>query len=138
MSARTRRSLALVLAVVMGSLWRAAPAAAQARAQVVSANPFGLLLELFNAEYERAVSSSVTAGSGGSFGSNEDENGFGETEESGYFNGDVFVRFYPSGRPFTGWNFGLKVGVTQQDGWASDDETTNFGYGFDANRLMVS
>ncbi|HSJ23887.1 MAG TPA: hypothetical protein VK929_04320 [Longimicrobiales bacterium] len=91
--------------------------------QVISANPFGLLLEWFNAEYERIVSESSTAGVGGST--------FKTDEDGRFVNADVFWRFYPSGEPLDGWAFGAKVGVT------SVEDETFFGYGFDANRSWL-
>ena len=51
--------------------------------QAISANPFGLLLDFFNAEFERAVSDSATAGVGGSFLSNSGDD---------YVNADAFYR----------------------------------------------
>lgn len=131
---------AVLLTASLTLLVAGSPSAASAQAapepdtrpvNVISANPFGLLLDLFNAEYERAVSESVTAGIGGSFGSGEDEDEFGTIQETSYFNGDVFARFYPSGRPFEGWSFGAKIGVTRQEVWS--ESSTNLGYGFDAN-----
>lgn len=91
--------------------------------QAISANPFGLLLNLFNAEYERVISESSTAGLGGStyFGSSDN-----------YVNADVFWRFYPSGNPLSGWAFGVKAGLTRVG-----DEGTFFGAGFDVNRSWV-
>lgn len=91
--------------------------------QVVSANPFGLLLDLFNAEYERIVTGSSTAGLGGSA-------YFREGDE--YINADVFWRFYPQGDPLNGWAFGAKAGIT-----SIGDEGTFFGAGFDVNRSWV-
>lgn len=91
--------------------------------QAISANPFGLLLELFNAEYERVVTQSSTAGIGGSTFSND--------EDGRYVNADVFWRFYPQGTPLDGWAFGAKVGLT------SVESSTYFGYGFDANRSWL-
>lgn len=91
--------------------------------QVVSANPFGLLLDLFNAEYERVITESSTAGIGGSA-------YFGEDDD--YINGDVFWRFYPQGNPLNGWAFGVKAGITKVG-----DEGTFFGAGFDVNRSWV-
>ena len=44
----------------------AVPAAPPAHLQQISANPFGLLLGFFNAEFERKVSESATLGVGGS------------------------------------------------------------------------
>jgi hypothetical protein len=90
--------------------------------QVISANPFGLLLELFNAEYERTASPSSTMGFGGSFLSIDDQT---------YVNFDGFWRYYPQGTPFDGWAFGAKLGVTRVD------EGTYPGYGFDANRSWL-
>jgi hypothetical protein len=87
--------------------------------QVVSANPFGLLLDLFNAEYERSVSESATAGAGGSYLTNSGDD---------YFNLDVFYRFYPAGRPLEGFAFGVKAGVTKVS-----DSGSFFGFGFDTN-----
>jgi hypothetical protein len=98
------------------------PASAQqvppVRRQVVSANPFGLLFGLFNAEVERSVSPSATAGAGGSLYS---------TESDDYANADLFYRYYPSGRPLDGWAFGVKAGATQVD------SRFYFGAGFDVN-----
>jgi hypothetical protein len=91
--------------------------------QVISANPFGLLLELFNAEYERIVSESSTAGFGGSTFSTDDDR---------YVNADVFWRFCPSGVPLDGWAFGAKLGIT-----SVTDQGTYLGYGFDVNRSWL-
>ena len=85
--------------------------------RVVSANPFGLLFGLFNAEYERKVTDSLSAGAGGSFFEDDDD----------YVNADLFVRYYPSGRPLAGWAFGVKAGLT------SVDAATYFGVGVDVN-----
>ena len=102
----------------------ATPVEAQATArpseQVISANPFGLLLGLFNAEYERTVSESATAGVGGS--------SFWSDTDDDYVNADVFYRFYPGGRPLEGFAFGAKMGMTKVPG-----DGTFFGFGFDTN-----
>ena len=92
---------------------------------MISANPFGLLLGLFNAEYERQVSESTTAGVGGS--------SFLSDDDDDYVNADVFYRYYPSGRVLEGFAFGVKMGITR-----ATDEGTFFGFGFDTNwsRLM--
>lgn len=88
----------------------------------ISANPFGLLLEFFNAEYERVASTSATVGFGGSF--------FDAADDT-YVNVDAFWRFYPQGRPLDGWAFGAKVGFTRVDG------ATYPGFGFDVNRSWL-
>ena len=123
---------------------------------VISANPFGILFELFNAEYERVISPTTTIGFGGSTIKTEDEiyqdppvigtdeYGFPiydysepRYETHQYVNFDVFWRFYPgSNRTRTynapvGWAFGAKMGITAVDGG------TYFGYGVDLNRSFV-
>jgi hypothetical protein len=125
MSMFTRRLLlAVALMVVLPQAAAAqAPGAGSQPMQVISANPFGLLLELFNAEYERVVTASSTAGIGGST--------FGNDEDGRYVNADVFWRYYPQGTPLDGWSFGAKVGLT------GVDDGTYFGYGFDANRSWL-
>ncbi len=86
--------------------------------QVISANPLGLLLEFFNAEYERKASPFSTMGLGGST--------FG-VDDGDYVNADVFWRYYPQGRPLDGFAFGVKAGITSFDGDIYP------GVGFDAN-----
>ena len=97
---------------------------------VFSANPFGLLFQLFNAEYERVISETSTIGFGGSTLRIENERD-PITETDRYVNFDVFWRFYPSGNPLVGWAFGAKVGLTSVSG------ETHLGYGFDLNRSWI-
>lgn len=125
MSRFIRAAAALaVAALVIGA---PAPLAGQdvqvARKNVISANPFGLLLELFNGEYERVVSESATAGAGGSYFTSGDIH---------YVNADVFFRFYPQGDPLDGWAFGAKAGITDVD-----DVGSYFGFGFDVNKSWL-
>ena len=94
-----------------------------ARQQVISVNPFGLLLEFFNAEYERVVSRSSTAGLGGSFISADGDD---------YLNADVFWRYYTGPRPLEGWAFGVKAGITNVP-----DSGTYPGFGFDLNHSWI-
>ena len=98
----------------------------------ISANPFGLLLELFNAEYERVVGESSTIGIGGSYWNAGDDPEDLDDTDVDYRNVDVFYRYYPQGRPLEGWAFGGKVGLT-----TVPDEGTFFGYGFDVNRSWL-
>jgi hypothetical protein len=115
------RTLACGLAVALGAV---VPVRADAQApppvfdHVISANPFGLLFNFFNAEYERRISMTSTAGLGGST---------LRLDGSRYVNADVFWRFYPGGTPFAGPTLGAKIGLTSVGG------DTHFGYGFDAN-----
>ena len=62
---RTSRTALLVLACLAATAGHAAAQAPGAPpTQVVSANPFGLLLEWFNAEYEHTAGESYTIGVG--------------------------------------------------------------------------
>lgn len=119
------RCSAVAVAAILA--FSAAPATAQApeapHQQVISANPFGLILKWFNAEYERVVTPASTAGIGGSYmGLDTDD----------YLNADVFWRYYPQGRPFEGWSFGVKAGITDVP-----DHGTYPGFGFDVNRSWL-
>jgi len=91
--------------------------------QVISANPFGILLGFFNAEFERVVTVSSAAGASGSSVSLDDVR---------YTNLDLFWRFYPSGVPLDGWSFGTMTGIT-----TVTDEGTYVGFGFDVNRSWL-
>jgi hypothetical protein len=130
-SLRSRRPrFGLLVALVLLLPAALAPRAAEAQQpastpyqQVISANPFGLLLEFFNAEYERIVTRSSTAGFGGSTFSSDNDR---------YLNVDAFWRFYPSGDPLDGWAFGTKAGLT-----SVTDAGTYFGFGFDVNRSWL-
>lgn len=124
MSTFARRGAIFAAAVILAV--SAAPVEAQSdvpHRNVISANPFGLLLELFNGEYERVVSESATAGVGGSYFTASDIE---------YVNADAFFRFYPQGRPLDGWAFGAKAGVT-----SIDNAGTYFGFGFDVNHSWL-
>lgn len=126
MRVNTCISLLFCFLIVLAGTTRSAQgqfAEAPAYKQVISANPFGLLLDFFNAEYERIIAGSATAGVGGSA-------YFGSSDE--YVNADVFWRFYPQGNPLNGWMFGVKAGLT-----SIGDEGTFFGAGFDVNRSWV-
>jgi opacity protein-like surface antigen len=94
--------------------------------QQISANPFGLLLEVFNAEFERAVGETLALGVGGSY--------WGADDDS-YLNGDLFLRFYPQGVPLQGFAFGVKAGITRYDAEENPFEPavtdSYFGVGFD-------
>lgn len=104
---------------------------------VVSANPVGLLIDWFNAEYERRITTVSTVGIGGSYmGLDDDDNDDNPPDVPGFdqpvdadqgLNLDLFWRFYPQGQPFERFAFSTKVGVTDMNG------TFYPGFGFDAN-----
>ena len=116
------RSFLWVLPVALVTLVASPASAQEPKTQVLSANPFGLLLEFFNAEYERAVSPAATLGLGGSF---------FDVDNDTYVNFDAFWRYYPQGDALDGWAFGAKVGVTRVE------ESTYMGFGFDVNRSWL-
>jgi hypothetical protein len=72
--------------------------------QTISANPFGLLLEWFNAEFERKIGSSTTLGVSGS------TTAWGDVDLT---NGNVFLRYYPQGAALTGFYMGGRTGVAR-------------------------
>src|SRR5688572_10159022 len=130
------RTMFAAIAVLAFGTTVATPAHAQdapvSYNNAISANPFGLLLELFNAEYERRLSESSSIGLGGSYFNNAPDEFDPESSDVDYTNVDVFYRYYPQGRALEGWAFGGKVGLTKVP-----DQGTYFGYGFDVNRTWL-
>lgn len=104
-----------------------APPASASPSQVISGNPFGLVIDLVNAEYERRAGRAVTVGAGASRGS------WGASTGRPYVNGDIFVRYYPGGQVFGGRSFGVKAGMTQFPGSGG----TYFGVGVDVNQTWM-
>lgn len=111
--------LSSVVGLPAGLRAQSAAATPDRPSTVISANPFGLLLELFNAEVERVVSPTTTVGVGGSF---------VVLDGADYQNIDAFARFYPSGNALNGWAFGAKAGITR-----IPESGTYVGLGFDVN-----
>jgi hypothetical protein len=93
--------------LVVIALMCSAPAFAQTTAtppashpsQTLSLNPFGLLLEWYNVEFERKISPGVTIGA--SAASLRDE----------FWNVDLLARFYPQGEALSGFYLGARGGV---------------------------
>ena len=77
----------------------AAPSTASTPSQTLSVNPFGLLLEWYNLEFERKISSGVSIGA--SAASLHDE----------FWNVDVLARYYPQGDALRGFYLGARAGV---------------------------
>jgi hypothetical protein len=126
--------MALILVLVGGIL----PSKAQAQEtgsktpvaqnQVISANPFLLLWEWANVEYERKISPTGTVGVAGSWVSLDDGH---ETYKS--LNG--FYRYYPQGAALTGFYLGGRLGFfgvsDDDDADAADGDGHAFGFGID-------
>lgn len=90
--------------------------------QVLSANPFGLMFEWFNADYERKINESTTWGVSGSFFS------FGH-DAADYVNVQAAYRYYPQGAALSGFYLGGKGGVHSV---GVDAESARFfGLGFE-------
>ena len=77
-----------------------------ARQNLVSANPIGLLFEWYNAEYERAVSPTVSLAAAASSYSFDDAT---------YASVDGIVRYYPGARALKGFSIGASVGYIDID-----------------------
>lgn len=88
--------------------------------QVISANPFLLIAEYANVEFERKGSEKT------SFGVSASSVGF---DDADYRNFQAFYRYYPQGASLTGFYIGGRGGVHR----VSDDERsgTAFGLGFE-------
>jgi hypothetical protein len=131
------------------------PSSATTTSQVISANPFGLLIELFNSEYEIRGGDHVTFGAGASTATvttydysgptppasrTIDLNGapfiaatsYAVERRERYVNSDVFVRYYPGGKAFHGYSLGVKAGLTRIPNHGSF-----LGVGFDANQSWM-
>ena len=89
--------------------------------QVVSANPFGLMFEWFNADYERKINESTTWGVSASF--------FSLGDDTDYANAQFAYRYYPQGAALSGFYLGGKGGLHRA---GVDDESERFfGIGFE-------
>lgn len=90
--------------------------------QVISTNPFGVVFEWFNLEYERRLSDTFSLGFAGSYvplDSGDDH----------YISGNALVRYYPQGRALSGFYFGGRTGVYDVDGGGGSE--VFFGAGFE-------
>ena len=90
--------------------------------QVLSANPFLLLWEWTNVEYERKITPTGTVGLAGSWISLDE----GDEE---YKSLNAFYRYYPQGAALDGFYLGGRAGVHQVSD--IDDEGTAFGLGIE-------
>jgi hypothetical protein len=92
--------------------------------QVVSMNPFGLIVGWFNAEYERAFAPSATWGISGSM---------FDFDDFEYRNANALMRFYPQENAPRGFFIGGRAGVYRvaHDDADDDDDATFGGAGFE-------
>jgi hypothetical protein len=106
-----RRGASVVALSALTLILSAASVAAQegtkipvAHHQTISANPFGLMVEWFNAEYERKLTDTATLGVSAS------TTAWGDVDLT---NGNVFVRYYPQGAALSGFFLGGRTGVAR-------------------------
>ena len=98
--------------------------------QVISANPFGLiLLPWYNGEYERKATERATIGLSGSRLSWGDGSG-------GFYSLNMAFRYYPNGNAFRGFYLGPRVGVfwvsqEEDDIGTDEDRGPHLGLGFE-------
>jgi hypothetical protein len=120
---------AIVMAVSAAFVASVRPAAAQAPAdtkpavpheQIVSANPFGLVLRWWNVEYERKLTPSSTWGVSGSF--------LG-VDDLDFVSVNGLWRYYPQGAALTGVYLGARAGLYR--GSDAGEAHAAFGAGFE-------
>ena len=101
--------------------------------QVISANPFGLILvPWYNGEYERKATETATIGLSGSR--------LPWGDGSGFYSLNMALRYYPNGKAFRGFYLGPRVGVfwrsqeqeQEEDGIDLDEDLgSHIGLGFE-------
>ena len=120
---------AVVVAVSAAAIMNAAPAAAQTQEgtkaavpheQIISANPFGLVLRWWNVEFERKITPSSAVGVSGSF--------LG-VDDIDFASVNGLWRYYPQGAALTGVFLGARAGVYH--GSDAGDAHYAFGAGFE-------
>jgi len=120
------KNIRLVVAVAALTISASASAQSSAgsrsgitRANLISANPIGLLFEWYNGEFEHALSPTVSlAAAGTSF----------DLDDARYTAVDGIIRYYPSARAVRGFSVGLSVGYVgvnidcDSDVYSCDDD----------------
>lgn len=91
---------------------------------LVSFQPINAVLESYQAEYERTLSPTVTAGIGGNL---------WNPGSSHYRSGDLKLRYYPNARALQGFSFGVSGGYARI---ASDDSNDAIVHGATAGVLF--
>ncbi len=116
MSHRCIRLLAVPVALFMaltttGFAQESTGGQSAAYRQVISANPFGLILmPWYNGEYERKATERTTIGLSGSR--------LPWGDGSGFYSLNMALRYYPNGKVFRGFYLGPRVGVF----WSSQEQ----------------
>jgi hypothetical protein len=96
--------------------------------QVLSANPFGLMFEWFNADYERKINEGSTWGVSGSY--------LSIGGDADYLNVQATYRFYPQGAALSGFYLGGKGGLHSVDVAASSGRFFGLGFELGYNWLL--
>ena len=93
-------ALFLLLVPAAAHAQTATPVTPDSSNQVLSANPFGIVLKWFNVEYERKIGPAITLGGSASH--------FGDLDLS---DATVMLRWYPQQKPLDGLYLGLRAGA---------------------------
>ena len=107
--------------------------------QVISANPFGLILvPWYNGEYERKVAERATIGLSGSR--------LPWGDGSGFYSLNMALRYYPNGKAFRGFYLGPRIGVfwglapvsQEENGIGThEDRGPHLGFGFELGHAWL-
>jgi hypothetical protein len=131
-------ALAFALAAVAGTTH----AQQLPKQNLISIQPIGVVLAVYAAEYERAVSPTTTIGIGGTSWAGLDD------EDFEAWSAEAKFRYYPEAKPFQGFSFGVSAGVARVEEARCDfftggevcttDATTapSFGFLLDYNWLL--
>ena len=139
MTHRTTKGLLLAIAVSLlvtltttGFAQESTSDQSAAYSQVISANPFGLLLvPWYNGEYERKVTERVTIGLSGSR--------LPWGDGSGFYSVNTALRFYPNGNAFRGFYLGPHLGLGFELGYAwlvGSEQHLSISIGGGATRVL--
>ncbi len=102
------------------------------QSNVLSINPFGFLFEWYNAEYERAFSSTATWSVGVGHIDIGDTN-----DETKYTSADVRMRYYPSAEAPTKFSAGISFGYSRVSDEDPVDPNTAITEEFDALSIGI-
>lgn len=121
----------------------ARPAAAQQlpKQNLISIQPIGVILGVYAAEYERALSPTMTFGLGGTTWAGLDD------EDFEAWSAEAKFRYYPEARPFQGFAFGVAAGLARveetncvviidEDCQTLTETAPSFGFMVDYNWLL--
>jgi hypothetical protein len=99
--------------------------------QVLSTNPFGLIIKWVNGEYERRVLPAVTVGASAS------QFGEGDISDDGFATASGLVRWYPQGAALDGFYLGARLGAFRFKSYQYDYSSYTTGQASSPNRTSA-